>query len=76
MSTVVYTIDDSDLSIGDVRRLRRAGVSGDMDTVYEILNRIIIVPDGKTFEDLNHRLLKEIVTKVISVTNGVEVPNS
>ena len=75
MSTV-YTIDDSNLSIRDVMTLRKAGVSGDMDTILGILNRIVITPDGKKCEDLNHRHLQEIVSKVISVTNGVEVPNS
>lgn len=72
----VYTIDDSHLTIRDVAKLRKAGTAGDLDTIIEILNRIVITPDGTKFEDLNHRQLQEITVAVLRVTNGTEVPNS
>ena len=76
MSTAVYTIDDGNLTIRDVMNLRKAGVSGDTDAILDILNRIVITPDGKKCEDLNHRHLQEIIRQVLAVTNGAEVPNS
>ncbi len=76
MSTVEYTLNEKALKMRDVAKIRRAGMSGDLDQIIDLLNKLIIISDGTLYEDLDYKTGTRIAQEVFALTNGVEVPNS
>ena len=60
-----YTVDIKKLSIKDMATLQKAGANGlDLSTILPILNRIVVVDDGTSAEDLPFDHLDQILEQI------------
>lgn len=60
-----YTVDIKKLSIKDMATLQKAGADGlDLSTILPILNRIVVVDDGTSAEDLPFDHLEQILEQI------------
>lgn len=60
-----YTVDIKKLSIKDMATLQKAGANGlDLSTILPILNRIVVVDDGTSAEDLPFDHLEQILEQI------------
>lgn len=60
-----YTVEIKKLSIKDMATLQKAGANGlDLSTILPILNRIVVVDDGTSAEDLPFDHLEQILEQI------------
>lgn len=66
----MYTIDSTKLTIRDVANLVKAGQANDLDALLPIMNRCVIVDDGRKAEELPATHLAQIISAIVSRVSG------
>ena len=70
----MYSIDASKLTIRDVANLVKAGKENDIDGMVPIMNKCVLVEDGRKAEDLPASHLAQIITAIVTRVSGEQNP--
>lgn len=70
----MYSIDASKLTIRDVANLVKAGKENDVDGMVPIMNKCVLVEDGRKAEDLPASHLAQIITAIVTRVSGEQNP--
>jgi hypothetical protein len=70
----MYSIDASKLTIRDVANLVKAGKENDIDGMVPIMNKCVMVEDGRKAEDLPASHLAQIITAIVTRVSGDQNP--
>lgn len=71
----LYTIDADRLTIRDMMTLSKAGTAGDMTAILPILEKCVIIDDGRNVEDLPAKHLRIIIEALTKKLNGTDSGN-
>jgi hypothetical protein len=70
----MYSIDATKLTIRDVANLVKAGQSNNLDALLPIMNKCVLVEDGRKAEDLPASHLAQIITAIVTRVSGEQNP--
>jgi len=70
----MYSIDATKLTIRDVANLVKAGKENDIDGMVPIMNKCVLVEDGRRAEDLPASHLAQIITAIVTRVSGDQNP--
>ena len=70
----MYSIDATKLTIRDVANLVKAGQGNDLDALLPIMNKCVMVDDGRKAEDLPANHLAQIISAIVSRVSGETNP--